>query len=360
MFRFLKNKLKSAVERFTKKVEEEVTEVEEIKIEKEKPEIKKEKKPEPERFEIEDLPVVDKKEEVKKKGFVSKFAEKITTKKISEEQFEEIFQDLQIILLENNVALEVVDKIKEDLKKELQEKQIKRTQIEAQIKEALKKSLEEILTPPEFDLIKVIEKAKKESRPAVILIIGYNGSGKSLTCAKLANFLKEKGYRPILGAADVFRAAGAIQLVEYGKIANIPVIENPKTKDSCSVIFDTIKHAKSKHFDVVVADTSGRIQNNKDLMDELKKISRINNPDATLLVVDSLTGSDVVIQVDEFDKNISVDGLILTKIDVDERGGAFLSAVYTGKKPVLYICSGQRLKDIEEYSPERVISQLGL
>ena len=256
--------------------------------------------------------------------------------------------------------MEVVDKIKYDLKEELLEKQIKRTKIEDQVKEALKKSLEEILTPPEFDLIKTIERAKKESRPAVILIIGYNGSGKSLTCAKLANFLKEKGYRPILGAGDVFRAAGAMQLVEYGKIADIPVIENPKTKDSCSVIFDTIKHAKSKKYNVVIADTSGRIQNNKDLMDELKKISRINNPDATLLVVDSLTGSDVVMQVEEFDKNISVDGLILTKVDVDEKGGAFLSAVYTGKKPVLYICSGQRLKDIEKYNPEKIINQLGL
>lgn len=369
MFGFLKNKLKTAVEKFTKKVEEyEDTEIvektkEDIILEK-KPEVKKEKKPAPERFEIEDiiesLDRIDKKEEEKKKSFVSKFTEKITTKRISEEQFEEIFQDFNVALLENNVALEVADKIKEDLKKELLEKQIKRTEIEIQVKDALKKSLQEILTPPEFNLLKTIERAKKESRPAVVLIIGYNGAGKSLTCAKLASYLKEKGYNPILGAGDVFRAAGAIQLVEYGKIANIPVIENSRTKDSCSVIFDTIKHAKSKHFDVVIADTSGRIQNNKDLMDELKKISRINNPDATLLVIDSLTGSDVVIQVDEFDKNISVDGLILTKVDVDEKGGAFLSAVYTGKKPVLYICSGQRLKDIEEYNPEKIVKQLGL
>ena len=365
MFGFLKNKLKTAVEKFTKKVEEyEDTDIvekakEDIILEK-KPEIKKEKKLEPEKFEIEELPKIDKKEEVKKKSFVSKFTEKITTKKISDELFEEIFHDLNLALLENNVALEVVDKIKDDLKRELSEKPVKRMQIESQIKEALKKSLQEILTPPEFNLIKTIERAKKESRPAVILIIGYNGSGKSLTCAKLANYLREKGYLPILGAGDVFRAAGAVQLVEYGKIVGIPVIENPKTKDSCSVIFDTIKHAKSKHFDVVIADTSGRIQNNKDLMDELKKISRINNPDATLLVIDSLTGSDVVMQVDEFDKNIAVDGLILTKVDVDEKGGAFLSAVYIGKKPVLYICSGQRLTDIEEYNPENILKQLGL
>ena len=352
MFGFLKNKLKSAIEKFTKKVEEEVEVVEEIRVE--------EKKPEPKKFEVEEIIEAVKKEETKEKGFIEKIKEKVTTKRISEEQFEDIFQDLQVALLENNVALEVVDKIKEDLKKELTERQIKRTQVEEQVREALKKSLEEILTPPEFDLIKIINNAGEEKRPAVILIIGYNGSGKSLSCAKLAHYLKEKKYRPVLAAGDTFRAAGASQLVEYGKLAQIPVVHDPKTKDSCSVIFDTIKHAKSKKYNVVVADTSGRIQNNKDLMDELKKISRVNNPDATLLVVDSLTGSDVVTQVDQFDKNIAVDGLILTKCDVDEKGGAFLSAVYTGKKPVLYICNGQRIEDIEEYNPEKIVKQLGL
>ena len=351
MFGFLKNKLKSAVEKFTKKVEEEVEVVEEIEIEE-----KQSKEPS-----IKETFVKEKiEEEVQKKGFVTKLKEKVTTKKISEEKFEEIFQGIQIALLENNVALEVVDKIREDLKLDLIEKPIKRINIEAQVKEALKKSLEEILTLPGFDLIKIINNARKEKRPAVILIIGYNGSGKSLSCAKLAHYLKEKGYRPVLAAADTFRAAGASQLVEYGKLAQIPVIHDPKTKDSCSVIFDTIKHAKSKKYDVVIADTSGRIQNNKDLMDELKKISRINNPDAILLVVDSLTGSDVVTQVDEFDKNISVDGLILTKCDVDEKGGAFLSAVYTGKKPILFIGSGQRLEDFEEYNPEKILNNLGL
>ena len=357
MFGFLKDKLKSAVEKFTKKVEEEVVEV---KIEEEKPDVKKEKVKEHKEEKLKEIIETVQKEEAKEKSFIKKITEKVTTKKISEEQFENIFQDLQITLLENNVALEVVDKIKEDLKEELLERQIKRSKIEDQVKEALKKSLEEILTPPEFDLIKTIERAKSESRPAVILIIGYNGSGKSLTCGRLASYLKHKNYNPIISAADTFRASGREQTQEYGKLANVPVMTDLKTKDSCSVIFDTIKHAKSKHFDVVVADTSGRIQNNKDLMDELKKIDRVNNPDVTLLVVDSLTGSDVIIQVDEFDKNISVDGLILTKVDVDEKGGAFLSAVYTGKKPVLFIGCGQRISDFKEYNPKEILRNLGL
>src|SRR3989344_8727618 len=365
MFGFLKDKLKSAVEKFSQKVEEyEDTDIVE-KTEEEIIQEEKEAKQKKEKEEIikkveEELKKEKLVEEIQKKGFLEKVREKVTTKIISESRFEEIFQDLQIILLENNVALDVVDKIKNDLKSELLDKPIKRLQIQDQGKEALKNSLEEVLTPPEFDLIKVINNAKKESRPAVILIIGYNGSGKSLTTAKLAYHFKQKGYKPILAAGDTFRAAGATQLVEYGKIVEIPVVHDHKTKDSCSVIFDTIKQAKSKHYDLVIADTSGRIQNNKDLMDELKKISRVNNPDATILVVDLLTGSDVVTQVDQFDKNIAVDGLILTKVDVDEKGGAFLSAVYTGNKPVLFIGSGQRLEDFEEYNSEKIVKQLGL
>ena len=262
--------------------------------------------------------------------------------------------------MENNVALEVVDKIKEDLKMDLINSQLKRGRIEKEIKLALRKSIEEILTTPKLDIFKLIEKSKKEKRPCVFLIIGYNGSGKSITCAKLGLYLKNKGYKPMLAAGDTFRAAGMSQLVEYGKMVDIPVIHNESTKDSCSIIFESIKNAKSKFYDVVIADTSGRIHNNKDLIDELKKISRVNNPDVIILVVDSLTGSDVAVQMREFDNAIGVDAVILTKADVDEKGGAFLSAVYTGKKPVLYVGSGQLMSDLKEYNPEEILKNLGL
>jgi len=357
MFRFLKRKLTTAVKKATRKVEEE-------------PEEKKEEILDLAEKTPEKTPLEEKKEEIQKeeakealeeeieeKGFLKKVTEKVTTKKISESQFEDIFQDLQIALLENNVALEVVDKVKEDLKLDLVNQAIPRSKIEAEIQTSLKKSIEEILTPPEFDLL---EQIKKSDKPYVILIIGYNGAGKSLTCARLASYLKRQQFNPLLAAADTFRAAGASQLVEYGKLANVPVISNEETQDSCSVIFDTIKHAKAQNHDIVIADTSGRIQNNQDLMDELKKIARVNNPNTTILVLDSLTGSDVVHQMEEFDKAIAVDGMILTKADVDEKGGAFLSAVYTGKKPVLFICDGQLISSIRKYNPKEILEQLGL
>ena len=190
MFGFLKDKLKSAVERFTKKVEQEV-EVAEERIEEKPHKVKKaeEVKKEPRILEVEDIFEESKIEKKEEKGFFKKITEKVTTKKISDEQFEDIFQDLQITLLENNVALDVVEKIKRDLKTDLVDKPLKRMQVETQVVEALKKSLEEILTPPEFNLIKIINNAKKDGRPAVILIIGYNGAGKSLSCAKLAHYL---------------------------------------------------------------------------------------------------------------------------------------------------------------------------
>ena len=370
MFGFLKDKLKAAVSKVTRKVEEEAKEeelLEEIEIKptkrekenKEKEKQKKEIKEEIRKIQ-EDIKKENLEEEIQKKGFFSKVKEKVTTTKISESQFDEIFEELQITLLENNVALEVVDKIKEDLKMDLVNSPLKRGHIESQVRKALRSSIEEILTTPKLDIIKLISKAKSEKRPFIILIIGYNGSGKSITCAKLGLNLKNKGFKPILAAGDTFRAAGASQLVEYGKSVGIPVVHNEKTQDSCSVIFEAVKNAKSKLYDVVIADTSGRIHNNKDLIDELKKISRVNNPDVTLLVLDSLTGSDVVYQMDEFDKAIGVDGVILTKADVDEKGGAFLSAVYIGKKPVLYVGYGQRMDDLKEYNPEDILKNLGL
>jgi len=375
MFNFLKEKLKSVIDKISKKTEKEIVEEvkEEIKEQKikrpekrekkevQKPKIK-EKKPEKEIKEEIKEEKIEIKEEVKekKKSFFEKLTEKVTTTKLPEKKFDEIFSDLEIVLLENNVAVEVIDKIKEALKKELLEKPILRSKIEDTIKKTLSSTIKEILDVPKLNLDAIIKKCKQKNIPCVFLIIGYNGAGKSITCAKLALKLKKKGYKPLLAAGDTFRSAGDIQLVEYGKMVDVPVVYNPDTKDSCAVIFDAIQQAKSQHFDLVIADTSGRIHSNINLMDELKKIARVNNPDVTILILDSLTGSDVIQQMQEFDKAIAVDGVIFTKVDADEKGGAFLSAVYTGKKPVLYIGCGQLLSDLKEFNVDEILKNLGL
>ncbi len=392
MFKFLKEKLKKAISSIGKKVEEETlkevdeireepkkegffsrfkkkeekleTEVEEKRI-KEKAEIKtiveepkeKAEKEKTKKEKIVDEEIKQEKEEVEeKKGFFGKLKEKIITKKISEEKFEELFFDLEIALLENNVALEVVEKIREDLKKELVDKPIPRSNIEKIIKESLKTSIGEVLSIEGIDLMKEIKISEK---PYVILILGYNGSGKTLSCARLAYYLNKKGFKSILAAADTFRAAGATQLEELAKKAKIPVITGQTGSDSAALIFDTIKSAKAKNYDVVIADTAGRIHSNKDLLNELKKIVRVNKPHLKLLVIDALSGTDVIEQARQFDEAIGINGFIITKVDSYEKGGSVLNASYITKKPILFFGLGQKIDSFKEYSPQEVLTNLG-
>ena len=392
MFKFLKDKLKGAIDKFTKKVEEEAQEqeieqpIQTPKQEKEeKKEAKLKEKPKEQKKEItkkeiiqEEKVVVEEKKEEKhgffdflkkkkedlpekeeKKGIFQVIKEKVTTKTISPDQFDELFFDLELVLLENNVAVEVIEKIKKDLKMDLVNTPLKRSAIDEAIKEALKESLEDVLDTPKLDLISLVKKTKQEGRPYIILILGYNGSGKSITAAKLAKYFKKYQLKPILGAGDTFRAAGALQLSEYAKLVNVPTIKQETGADSCAVIFDTISSAKARNYDVVIADTAGRIHSNTDLMQELEKIVRVNKPDLKILIIDSLTGSDVVPQAKEFDKSIGVDALILTKVDAYERGGSILSAAYILRKPILFLGNGLGMDSLEEYDVKEILKNLG-
>jgi len=393
MFGFFKKKIKDVVDKFSKGAEEEEREdVEEKKplLDKIKDEPVKKKKISEEEFpskeeleevlgepkkkdefeelikqaeeEIEDVKKSLKEEtneEVKKekKSLFKKFKEKITAKKISEEKFEKLFWDLEVALMENNVATEVIDKIKESLKMDLVDVLIKN--VKKIVEKSLRDSLDTILEVPKLDIIEKIKKCKKEGRPCVFLILGYNGSGKSVSCAKLAYYLKKEGFKPILAAGDTFRAAGSIQLGEYGKKVNVPVIKTEGKADSCALIFDAVKSAKAKDYDVVIADTAGRIHSNTDLMDELKKIVKVNEPDLKILVLDALTGADVVEQCRQFDKSIGVDALIFTKIDAYEKAGGLLSATYILDKPIIFIGYGQQMGDLKLYDKEEIIKNLG-
>ena len=359
MFKFLKDKLKEAISGINKKLEEK-PKIEETKENPEfnntrlDSEIKKQDKLEKEIVKEENLE--ETKLEVKeKKSFFKKIHEKVTLKKITKDEFNNLFYDIEIALLESNVAQEVVEKLKEDLEKEIIDKPIKRSDISKIIYSSFRNSLENILDLKKINLEKLIQTKK----PFTILILGYNGVGKSLTISKLANYLKNKNLKVILAAGDTFRAAGSSQLVEYAKKIEVPVIKGKLGGDSCSVIFDTISSAKSKNFDVVIADTAGRIHNDKDLLNELKKIVRINKPDLNVLVIDAMTGSDVVQQVEEFNKAVNVDALIITKVDTYEKGGALLSAAYILKKPILFLGIGQNSTDIKEFNKEEIIKSLG-
>lgn len=286
-----------------------------------------------------------------KKGFFSKIKEKLITKKISEDKFEELFFDLEVALLENNVAIEVVDKIREDLKKEIVDKPILRGKVEDTIKDGLKKSIEGLFDIEQIDFIKEVKKKK----PFVIVFFGINGSGKTTTIAKVANLLMENKLKVVLGAADTFRAASIEQLKSWGDKLGIKTIAHSYGSDPAAVAFDSKKYAEAHDIDVVLIDTAGRLQSNKNLMEEIKKIDRVVKPDMKIFVGEAITGNDCVEQAKSFNDIVNLDGIILTKMDVDEKGGAFISAAYVTKKPILLVGNGQNLKDIKEFNKEEIL-----
>ena len=298
-------------------------------------------------------------EEIKpaeKQGFFSKVTQGITTKKIDEGKFDELFWDLELALLENNVAVEVIEKIKGDLSLNLVGKPLARGQITKIITDTLKSSIMEIL---EVDKIDLLEKIKSK-KPYVICFIGINGSGKTTTIAKVAKLLQNKGFSCVMAAADTFRAAAIDQIQYHADKLKIRLIKQDYGSDPAAVAFDAIKHAEAKKIDVVLIDTAGRMHSNSNLQDEMKKIIRVAKPDLKIFVGESITGNDCVEQAKQFNESIEIDGIILSKADVDEKGGAALSVSYITKKPILYIGVGQEYEDLKEFNSDVVLESLGL
>lgn len=356
MFNFLKKKLQETVEKISsvvKKDELPIEKVEEAVIEEkfreQKKVLKEAKKGKPVPIEEEKIGIVPEEKE-RKPGLLEKIKKKISEKTLSEADLKDILWDLQIGLIENDTAVEVAEKICNDLKQNLIGKSIKRKEIEQTIRSSLKNSITDILKVNSVD----IEKLKK---PALILFLGFNGSGKTTNLCKLAYLLKKK-YSVALAAGDTFRAASIEQLEEHANRMGIKVIKQKYGSDSAAVIFDARKYAEAHDIDFILADTAGRSHANTNLMEELKKVCRVNKPDLKILVVDALTGNDVVEQAKTFDSAVGVDGIILTKADVYEKGGAVLSAAHSIKKPILYLGIGQKYEDLEEFNPEKIVENL--
>ncbi|HLC52078.1 MAG TPA: signal recognition particle-docking protein FtsY [Candidatus Nanoarchaeia archaeon] len=292
--------------------------------------------------------------ETEKKGFFGRVKESITTKRISAERFEELFWDLELALLENNVSVEVTEKIKEDLSQELVDKPLPRD-VSKKIEESLRSTLNTILSHGKVDLIKNI----KNKKPYVIAFFGVNGAGKTTSIAKLANLLKENKLKVVLAAGDTFRAAAIQQLQEHADKLEVPMIKQNYGSDAAAVAFDAIKYAEKNKMDAVLIDTAGRLHSNTNLMAELDKIIRVAKPDFKIFVGESITGNDCIEQARKFNELVQMDGAILTKVDVDDKGGAPLSISYTIGKPILFLGVGQKYKDLEEFDKDKILSRLG-
>ncbi|MBR9699177.1 signal recognition particle-docking protein FtsY [Candidatus Woesearchaeota archaeon] len=296
------------------------------------------------------------KEAEPKKGFFAKIKEKVITKKISENKFNEMFWDLEVALLENNVAVQVIEKIKEDLKKDIVDTPIRRNKIEQTIILSLTDSIKNILTFDKIDLIKKSE----EKKPYVIAFVGINGSGKTTTIAKMTQMFLDADKKVVLAAADTFRAAAIDQLQIHADKLGVKMIKHDYGSDPAAVAFDAIKYAKSKDTDVVLIDTAGRLHSNINLVDEMKKIIRVADPDMKIFVGESITGNDCVEQAERFNEAIEIDGIILAKADIDEKGGAALSISYVTQKPILYLGTGQEYSDIKPFDKDEIMKSLGL
>jgi fused signal recognition particle receptor len=293
------------------------------------------------------------KETKPKKSFFSKLSSKKT---ISEEEFEEYSEDLEMILLENNVALEVTDRILEQLKEKIVGVELSKKEIQETIENSLKEIVEDVLIEP-FD---IIEEIKAKEGPYVMIFCGINGVGKTTQIAKFAHMLKEKGITSVMAAGDTFRAAAVEQLQTHGKNLDIKVIAHDYGTDPASVGFDAMKYAEKNNIKVVLIDTAGRIHTAVNLLKEMQKIKRVCKPDRTIFVGESITGNDAVDQLKAFNDNIGIDGIFLSKADIDEKGGTALSVGYVTGKPIIYLGTGQNYEDIEPFDKKKFIEKLGL
>lgn len=277
-------------------------------------------------------------------------------KKIKEESLDDLLWELEIALLEADVALPVVEEIKEGVKQNLIGKKYSRDHtLEEVVELSIKDAVRNVLKLNEFDFDQWF---KEQKRPVPIMFVGINGTGKTTAIAKIANRLMGEGYTVVLAAGDTFRAGAIEQLTIHSNNLGCKIVKHSQDADPAAVAYDAIEHAKAKMKDAVLIDTAGRMQTNNNLIDEMKKIVRVAKPALKIFVGDSLAGNDAVEQARAFDDAIGVDAIILTKIDADSKGGAALSIAHTIGKPIAFVCNGQEYGDIVKFNAEWMLDRL--
>jgi len=296
----------------------------------------------------------------KLKEGLSGLVEKIATTELKAENLRPILSNFRLNLIENDVAVAVADHICQEIEKRLDGVQVRRLEDR---KEIVKKSLHEILltimtTNETINLLENVEEKRRAKEPYLIVFVGINGTGKTTTIAKVAQLLMKNRYSVILACSDTYRAGSIEQLEEHAKRLGVRMIKHKYGADPAAVAYDAINHARAHGVSAVLIDTAGRIQTDRNLMNELAKIKRVINPDLTILTVDALTGNDAVMQAEEFHKSVGIDGTILTKVDADVKGGAALSVTYVTGKPIVFIGTGQKYDDLEGFNPEKFVHMI--
>jgi len=279
---------------------------------------------------------------------------KTVTKELSEKNLSEAVWQLQLVLIQNDVAVEAAEHICELTKKRLIGTRAGRLEsVSKRFRNAIYESILEILTPEHpLDPLQFASERRSKGELTTIMFVGVNGTGKTTTLAKVAHLFKKNGFSIVIAASDTFRAGSIEQIELHAQKLGVKIIKQDYGADAAAIAFDAVAHAKAKHIDIVLVDTAGRMQSNKNLLAEMAKIARVAEPDLKLFVGDALAGNDALSQAREFNDAIGIDGAILTKIDADPSGGAALSIAYVTGRPVVYVGTGQGYDDLQRFDPQ--------
>jgi len=285
----------------------------------------------------------------KLKGFIKRAIE------ISESDLESLLWELELSLIESDVEQDTAHDLAQGIRNKLVGKKVSVKTIDEELNNAIKEILTEMMTTQKINLL---EEIKKSEKPYKILMLGPNGAGKTTHIAKLTNYFKKEGFSVVLAAADTFRSGAIDQLQEHADRLGVKVIKQQYGADPAAVAFDAVKSAKANNFDIVIIDTAGRQETNKNLMEELKKIERIVAPNIKIFVGEAYVGQGLLQQATEFNDALGIDGFILSKIDTDAKGGTSISLLHKLKKPILYVGTGQGYEDFEEFKPEFILNRI--
>ena len=285
----------------------------------------------------------------------------VRERELTDKDLDEVVFNFQLSLIESDVAQSVAEALTSEVQKSLAGTRVDRSADPSEVVgERLAASLEAAFAKAgAVDLVANIrEKTKKTGEPYVILFLGINGTGKTTTVAKVANYMKRAGLSVVCAAGDTHRPGAIEQLTEHAGRLAMKVISQRYGADPAAVGRDGVLYAKAHHADCLLIDTAGRMQTNQNLMEEMAKIVRVVNPDFRVFVADALTGNDAVSQANLFEQHVGFDGAILTKADADVRGGAALSIVYSTGKPVLFLGIGQAYDDLVPFDTKQFLESL--
>lgn len=291
---------------------------------------------------------------------IKSFLNTVLSRKLSEKELEELREEFKLRLVESDIAYDLADVFSKHIVERLKERKfpVISPDVQTILVEEAKQYLLNILPTEEKDLVEAAASAISSNGNFMVMFIGTNGTGKSTTLAKFANLFYERGFKPLLVCADTFRAGAIEQLKFHANALGLPFYSGIYGEDPASVAYSAIRFSEDKKLNVILVDTAGRVHVNVNLMNELKKIKRVVEPNHTILVVDALTGNDAVEQARTFLEFVGFDSIVLTKFDADTKGGAAISVAYVSKKPISYVGTGQKYSDLKQFSMKDYIYEI--